>query len=192
VIIDVGVETYTAKTFSEDRYSIWTMQSAYHNLPTINGVMPKDGREYQASDVKFVADDRSARFSLDIARAYPPDAKVKSWIRRITLDRGKDVVISDRYELEQIVKPFTLSLMTSCVPSLGKDGVVSLRSGGGEKKGRSISLLYDGEKFSVAIEPIKIEDTRLRSSWGEQIYRIVLTSKVKAITDEYTLAFREE
>lgn len=26
VIIDVGVETYTAKTFSERRYEIWTME----------------------------------------------------------------------------------------------------------------------------------------------------------------------
>ena len=34
-IIDVGVETYTAKTFSSQRYEIWTMQSAYHNLPSI-------------------------------------------------------------------------------------------------------------------------------------------------------------
>ncbi len=39
VIIDVGVETYTAKTFSGSRYDIWTMQSAYHNLPTIGRVM---------------------------------------------------------------------------------------------------------------------------------------------------------
>ena len=39
-IIDVGVETYTAKTFSSPRYGIWTMQSAYHNCPTIDGVMP--------------------------------------------------------------------------------------------------------------------------------------------------------
>src|SRR5579862_6849676 len=38
VVIDVGVEAYTAKTFSADRYSIWTMQSAYHNLPTVGGV----------------------------------------------------------------------------------------------------------------------------------------------------------
>ena len=29
VLIDVGVETYTAKTFSGRRYEIWTMQSAY-------------------------------------------------------------------------------------------------------------------------------------------------------------------
>ena len=30
-LIDLGVETYTAKTFSPHRYEIWTMQSGYHN-----------------------------------------------------------------------------------------------------------------------------------------------------------------
>lgn len=192
VIIDVGVETYTAKTFGKDRYSIWTMQSAYHNLPTINGVMQKDGREYQASNVKFAGDDESARFSLDIARAYPSDAKVKSWFRTLTLNRGQDVVITDRYELRDLVKPFSISLMTSCVPTTDNDGVVHLRTGAGGDTDQSISLLYDREKFSVAIEPIAIEDPRLRSSWGKRIYRLVLTSKTKALTDEYALTFREE
>ncbi len=50
-IIDVGVETYTAKTFSAQRYEIWTMQSAYHNLPTVNGVMQGAGRQFEARDV---------------------------------------------------------------------------------------------------------------------------------------------
>jgi hypothetical protein len=35
VIIDVGVKR-VRKTFSPQRYEIWTMQSAYHSLPTIN------------------------------------------------------------------------------------------------------------------------------------------------------------
>ena len=33
-IIDLGVGTYTQKTFSDKRYEIWTMQSQFHNLPT--------------------------------------------------------------------------------------------------------------------------------------------------------------
>ena len=52
VLIDVGVETYTSKTFSAQRYEIWTMQSAYHNLPKVNGVMQREGREFRATDVK--------------------------------------------------------------------------------------------------------------------------------------------
>ncbi|MBL7698852.1 MAG: heparinase II/III family protein, partial [Chitinophagaceae bacterium] len=52
-LIDVGVETYSAKTFSDQRYDIWTMQSAFHNCPTINGVMQSPGREFAAKDLHF-------------------------------------------------------------------------------------------------------------------------------------------
>jgi hypothetical protein len=191
VIVDVGVETYTAKTFSNDRYSIWTMQSAFHNLPTINGVMQKDGREYAASDVRYAPDDKSVSFGLDIAHAYPAEAKVKSWLRKITLNRGKDVVVNERYSLDAFLKPFTLNLMTSCVPSVTKEGVVSLRQDA-DGKGQTISLVYDKSKFSVAIEPIAIQDERLRSSWGEKLYRIVLTSQSKSLAGEYSVTFKVE
>lgn len=44
ILIDAGVGTYTRQTFSNERYSIWTMQSNYHNLPMINGVPEKYGK----------------------------------------------------------------------------------------------------------------------------------------------------
>jgi len=87
VLIDVGVETYTAKTFSSHRYEIWTMQSAFHNLPTINGVMQAAGRQYEARDVSFHSDDAGAEFLADIAAAYPKEAGVQTWKRSIRLDR---------------------------------------------------------------------------------------------------------
>lgn len=37
LIVDIGVEDYTSKTFGKDRYDIWTMNSGHHSLPTING-----------------------------------------------------------------------------------------------------------------------------------------------------------
>ena len=88
VLIDVGVETYSAKTFSAQRYEIWTMQSAYHNLPTINGVMQGAGREFQAKDVTFNETANRITFSADIAAAYPAEAGVRRWQRRVTLDRN--------------------------------------------------------------------------------------------------------
>ena len=71
LIIDLGVETYRAKTFSDKRYEIWTMQSQFHNLPTFlergyegklgadsatdlydNRIaMEKDGAAFKATDV---------------------------------------------------------------------------------------------------------------------------------------------
>ena len=75
VIIDAGVETYSAKTFSPQRYEIWTMQSAFHNLPTIDGAMQAPGKEYAARDVAYRATDAAAELSLDIAAAYPEDSR---------------------------------------------------------------------------------------------------------------------
>ncbi|WP_259391711.1 heparinase II/III-family protein [Paenibacillus thiaminolyticus] len=46
--IDAGVGTYTAKTFSPERYSIWTMQSGYHNVPTVNGAEQAPGRTFRS------------------------------------------------------------------------------------------------------------------------------------------------
>ena len=36
-VIDLGVGTYTQKTFSDKRYELWTMQSQFHNVPTFFG-----------------------------------------------------------------------------------------------------------------------------------------------------------
>src|SRR5437868_13875778 len=73
VLIDVGVETYSAKTFSAQRYEIWPMQSAYHNLPTINGIMQGAGREDKVKDVSFGESAKRVSFSADIAYAYPTE-----------------------------------------------------------------------------------------------------------------------
>jgi hypothetical protein len=126
VLIDVGVETYTAKTFSDRRYEIWTMQSAYHNLPTINGVMQKDGREFSASDINYRADKNIVFFGLDISRAYPSEADVKSWKRSITFERGKEVAIRDRYLLKEAKKELEMTLMSWRVPILEAEGKIKL------------------------------------------------------------------
>ena len=77
VTIDMGVEAYTAKTFGRDRYSIWTMQSAYHNLPTVGGVMQQNGVEFEATDRKYETNDQHTTVSFDIAKAYPKEAGIK-------------------------------------------------------------------------------------------------------------------
>ena len=90
LIIDIGVETYTAKTFSSSRYEIWTMQSQYHNLPTVNGICQHEGEEFRALDVSYLCDESMAELSMDIAKAYPSEAGIKKWFRRCILHRKED------------------------------------------------------------------------------------------------------
>jgi hypothetical protein len=43
-----------------------------------------------------------------------------------------------------------------------------------------LELLYDGRLLDARVEPIEIKDERLRASWGDRIYRILLTAKTSA------------
>jgi len=190
VLIDVGVETYTAKTFSGRRYEIWTMQSAFHNLPTINGVMQKEGRDFKASDVRCETDNKKVSFSLEISTAYPEEAGVKSWERTITLNRGKDVVILDRYQLEEARENLQMSLMSWCEPELEEEGKIRLEFPEEANSSKTHYIYYDKKKFKVDIKTIPLEDARLRSSWGSRLFRIVLTAREKPLKDKFSLQIK--
>jgi hypothetical protein len=190
-IVDVGVETYTAKTFSDRRYEIWTMQSAFHNLPTINGIMQKNGREFKAAAVDYEATEKSAVFRLDIAPAYPEEAKVRSWERTVTLNRGKNVVVRDRYELGAAVQNLELTLMSWRKPVLVQEGSIALENPKEAPDLKPVTIEYDKQKFGAVIATVPLEDARLRSSWGERLYRIFLTAKQKSLKDEFAIVIRQ-
>ena len=187
VAIDVGVEAYTAKTFSPDRYTIWTMQSAYHNLPTIGGVMQHDGVKFKATDRKYASDDKRATYSFDIASAYPSEAGVKSWIRTVTLDRKlNQVMISEEFDLERAV-PVSFSVMTPRTATTN-DRIVTMKLA--EGAGTVCLLTFDATQLAPKIELIPLTDAGLRESWGNQINRILLNSRnsVQSGTLAYTFA----
>ena len=183
VLIDVGVETYSAKTFSAQRYEIWTMQSAYHNLPTINGMMQGAGREFQATDVSFGETANRVTFSADIASAYPTEAAVRRWQRRVTLDRKASVVqLEDRYELKEWKEPVRLSLMTSLRVDTSRPGEVRV--------GDHYVIAYDARTLSAAAEEIPLSDEHLRSVWGDRVARLVLTTQGTALQGGYQVVLR--
>ena len=176
VLIDVGVETYTAKTFSGRRYEIWTMQSAFHNLPTVGGVVQRNGRAFQARDVRYKADTARAVLELDIAAAYPPEAGIASWRRRLALERGRHVAVEDAYALEK-AEPVEWSFMSWRRPEALGPGRIALVPPDAAKGARPVALVYDGRVLEPKFETIDIEDSRLRGAWGDRVYRIVLISK---------------
>ncbi len=178
-IVDVGVETYSAKTFSSKRYEIWTMQSAYHNCPTIDGVMQAAGREYRATAIGYHADDKIAEFQLNLAAAYPKEAGLKSWRRTLRLDRGRnEVAVTDEYALDKAAKVITLTLMTPC--KVTQDGAGRLSLAG------RVKVLYDAAAFTPVVEEVKLEDSRLRGSWGDRLYRILLKAGNPPLSGSWT------
>jgi hypothetical protein len=189
VLIDAGVETYSAKTFGPNRYDIWTMQSAYHNLPTVNGVTQKAGGEYAAREVACRADDASAHLTLDIAGAYPPEAGLSAWVRTVALHRGQAIQVTDAYHLSQPAPDLTLSLLTPCAVVLEGPGQIALNpvSLADDRASGSAHLHYDADRLKASAEEIRIEDDRLRQIWGERLTRILLRAERPPLQDTWTL-----
>ena len=175
-IVDIGVETYTRKTFSSQRYDIWTMQSAWHNLPTIDGVMQADGVRFAARGAVYSASDDAAEFRLDIAPAYPASAGVALWERSLRLDRRQNrVEVKENYSLSKDVSEITLSLVTHARPAHPKKGRIRLRKP--EYTSGAVLIEYDPAVFEARTEEVALTDPRLKSSWGDRLYRTLLSAR---------------
>lgn len=161
VLIDVGVETYSRKTFSAQRYEIWTMQSSFHNLPEFDGVEQRAGKAFTAQATECRFGEKQAIFETEISQAYPAEAEVRSYCRRMTLERRGKVTITDRFEGG---KPATLNLMTCEMPSVN-GRVVTLGD---------LATLHTQGAGAIEIDRIDITDARLRAAWPKQLYRLRL------------------
>ena len=177
MINDEGVGTYTRQTFSNERYSIWTMQSDYHNLPKINGVSQKFGANYKATNVSF--NPKKMAFSANIATAYPEKAAVKEWFRTYTLKNGT-LQISDRFALTATNAPNQVNFLTWGQVDITTPGIVII-----EVKGEKVRLSYDKNTFTISKDTIRLDDPRLSNVWGDEIYRLSLTAKNTSLTGIY-------
>jgi hypothetical protein len=185
-IIDVGRPTYTRQTFSSGRYQIWAMQSAYHNLPTINGVMQKEGGQYAAKKVTYESTNDFAQLKMDIAPAYPDEASVKSWFRTVRLNRGKDVQIVDSFDLKAQSRDIVQSLITPCEIIRNEPGKLVLRD---TQEQVMMALQYDPHKLDLQTEKININDGKLSRIWDPHVYRLLLKPKSATGRDTWTLRF---
>ncbi|MCU7552838.1 heparinase II/III-family protein [Chitinophagaceae bacterium LB-8] len=178
VFIDAGVGTYTRQTFSSERYSIWTMQSNYHNLPMINGMPQQFGSQYRAKDVVF--DAKKSLLTMDISGAYNKEAAVNSWVRSYTLSPTGGLVIEDVFQMTAAKAANQVNFMTWAKPDISQAGVVLI-----EKDNRRIKMDYDASLFEVSIETIPQTDPRLSKVWGSELYRLSLTAKKQLLRGKY-------
>ena len=173
VFIDVGVGTYTKQTFSSERYSIWTMQSNYHNLPVINGVpqrslggdkMPDD-HNFRASNVHF--DEKKSTLSMDISRSYHPDSKAESWVRRYIFKPEQGLAVEDEFKLTEALENNKVNFMVAVKPDLSVPGKVKMNVAG-----EVIVLEYKDSDFEEEVETIELTDRKLSNVWGDTLYRV--------------------
>jgi hypothetical protein len=186
VVIDVGVGTYTKKTFSSERYDIWTMQSCYHNAATVNGFDQTPGEHRHADDVHYTHENGVTDLSMQLKNAYPDEAGIESYTREFIFEHGKSFTVHDKYSLkQQCASPFIFNLMCANKPETDKnDGnIIQL--------GENIEMVFDGGMFTASIEEIELTDTRLKNDWQRNyLYRIRLTEKEMKKESDITVCFR--
>ncbi len=188
-IIDLGVGTYTKRTFSDKRYEIWTMQSQFHNLPTFirnvnivdkigddpaadfydeNVVMQCDGEKFAAQDVKCLLgmnrESGISSLAMDIAGAYD-NRDIRSYKRVASLNKGEGIVVEDEYDGDMKA---LMSLMTYEKPEVvSENGMFNIFVGD-----VGLISILGAEKATVKTYPIA--DERLSIAWKHEVYRILL------------------
>lgn len=115
VLVDPGIGTYTKQTFSDRRYELPGTQSAYHNLPLINGCAQQNGESFRAD--RFEAEGKAVTVSF--AKAYPQSAGVSKAIRTLRL-HGEGLDILDTFDsgcavTEHFLTPLSVSVQGDTV-----------------------------------------------------------------------------
>lgn len=164
VIVDIGVETYQAKTFSQDRYSIWTMQSDYHNLPTINGQMQLPGEKHRAKNVTINRNENSDYIKMNLTEVYPIEANCKSFMRTIALFNSGYVQIRDKIQAdsEEQHKWITNMIVYNKPRIMGNCLYIN----------KDVKIEFIGAIEPIEVEVLPITDERLMQSWDQDLYRV--------------------
>ena len=177
VFVDAGVGTYTKTTFSEDRYTIWSMQSAWHNLPVINGVMQSYGPEYRATAENVKSGTSGKIFSLDISGAYPQESGCKNWTREYRL-KADVLTITDSFRLNVRKAPDVENFLVQGQVFLPGQAFGDYKVRAGE------AIIVNGEKavrltypvsFVPSVETKVLDDPRFSNVWRDSLRRISFT-----------------
>ena len=185
-VIDIGVETYSAKTFSRSRYDIWCIRSAGHNVPQINGFEQSAGPEFCARGVNHESSGDKDSLTMDIAGAYPAQAGIQEYVRSAFLVRGKNphIVIRDSFKMKQGVPSIIIPVFSKNEVTPVEPGRILIETGP-----RPVVLEYSQEKLTARVEVVPIEDAQLRKAWGLQLHKIKFRYTGDKAEDSFSMTF---
>ena len=158
-VVDAGNMVYTAKTFSGERYTLWNVQSAWHNLPEFGGCGQRAGGEYAARNVACLPDG----MQLDMERAYDEEAGLLSLRRNFSLSTD-GLVLSDEGILRSPREASWIFLLRERPEWSGRQITA----------GSLVIRCPEGLAFSAEERPVT--DPRMARNWPGSLWRIKLTA----------------
>ncbi|MBP3657617.1 MAG: heparinase II/III family protein [Clostridia bacterium] len=165
-IVDAGNMTYTAKTFSDERYTLFNTRSAYHNLPLIGGHEQQPGSGFAAADVQRLDDG----LALELAGAYGAEAGVVSCRRSLRLQDA--LTLHDSVTLGSPA-PVEWVFMLRSRPVCTADGVDA-----------GAVRIRHGSALTATAEEIPVTDARMAKCFPGSLWRLVLRAAERCGHDE--------
>jgi hypothetical protein len=115
---------------------------------------------------------------MDLARAYPDEAGVRQWLRKVTLDKSRnEVTVQDNFQVSKREGVLSQPFMTVCPADYSQPGRIVFSITGH----RSVLLEYDAKVWDVKEEQMSTsepDEKRVADNWGHRpIWRLLLTNK---------------
>jgi hypothetical protein len=99
IIPDLGAPQYTADFFGPRRYSYLAASSRGHCCPLIAGQEQRDGLDAAGKVLRWESEPSGACLELDLTAAYPAEARLKQWIRKLSRE-AHQAVLTDTFTTE--------------------------------------------------------------------------------------------
>ena len=152
--------TYTQKTFSDARYTLWNVRAAWHNVPLIGGARaaarPRARRARRAPP-------RPAAWSWTSPPAYGPEAGVKTCLRSLALEAGPELRLHDRIDLDAPREAAWVFLLRERPAEIGPG---LLRAG-------RLRLRFDPD-LQARVDERPVDDPRMARCFPGSLYRLTL------------------
>lgn len=209
LLVDAGQPTYTAKTFSPDRYEIRAMQSAWHSVPAPFGLEQGTGKDF-AADVLHAPTPQEPTLRLALGAAY--GLRPEQWVRTSSLDReGRQVVVADRWDVQVLpenpvlpdstVSPeragpdVDITYLAAGTVRLGEEGSATILPNGIPTAaipfgayGRGAVLRWEPAAAVVLVDEWPLDDPLLSDVWGARLTRLRFHLPEKRLPEKHRAA----
>ena len=159
-VVDAGNLVYTAKTFSENRYTLWNVRAAWHNLPMIGGYEEREGKEHAARRVICTPDG----MVMNLEAAYDDAAGIRELKRSFALS-GQGLRLTDEGELKT-AQAVTWIFLLRHRPVWNAGRIIA---------GDLVIRCPEGLAFTAEEKPVT--DARMKRSWPGSLWRASLRSE---------------
>ena len=106
---------------------------------------------------------------MEIGGAYPAEAEVESYRRRVALTRStRKITLCDTWRLARAER-LQMNFMSPVKPESDEQGLRFWTESG------NVLLSYDTACWRMELETRHLTDAKLTASWGSKMHRITLT-----------------